>query len=168
MAPSYSSLNSIPKASSRKTPKRMYDEKTPTQRPKSFYITISCLCICVFIATVNTVIVASALPAIASALNATTTQAYWCGTVLVFAQCITQPIYGAFAEALGRKVCLVAALGIFALASLLGATARSIEWLIAARVVRPYPKSCKFRRQILIEMLTAGSRNGWRRHQRPC
>ncbi len=111
-------------------------DSIPNKRPKTFYITILCLCVCVFIATVNTIIVASALPAIATALNATTTQAYWSGTVLVFAQCIVQPIYGAFADALGRKVCLVAALAIFAAASLLGATAQSIEWLIGARVVR--------------------------------
>ncbi|KAI9647631.1 hypothetical protein NHQ30_004016 [Ciborinia camelliae] len=103
---------------------------------KSFYPTLICLCICIFIATLDSVIVAASLPAIATALKATSSQAYWCGSGFLFAQTVTQPIYGGFAETLGYKFCLLLALGIFTSASLLCALAQNIGWLIGGRVVQ--------------------------------
>ena len=115
---------------------QLSEKNAKTQKPRSFYITVLSICLCVFIATVNTINFASALPAIASSLSASTTQAFWCGTVLLFAQCIAQPIYGAAAEAFGRKTCLLVALTVFLLASLLAALAQNIQWLIAVRAVQ--------------------------------
>lgn len=80
-------------------------------------------------------IVAASLPAIASSLKATSSQAYWCGSGFLFAQTVAQPIYGGFAETFGYKFCLLLALGIFTGASLLCALAQDIGWLIGARVV---------------------------------
>ncbi|PQE16408.1 MFS multidrug transporter protein [Rutstroemia sp. NJR-2017a BVV2] len=82
------------------------------------------------------VIVAASLPAIAKSLNATSSEAYWCGSGFLFAQTVAQPIYGGFVETLGHKTCLLLALGIFTVASLLCATAQNITWLIATRVVQ--------------------------------
>ncbi|KAK5996104.1 Efflux pump FUS6-like protein [Cladobotryum mycophilum] len=107
-----------------------------SKRPKYYNIIIASLCSCVFIDTVNTINFAAALPAVATDLNATTTQAFWCGTVLLFAQCVAQPIYGALAESFGRKSCMLTALAIFTLGSLLAALAQTIEWLIAVRAVQ--------------------------------
>lgn len=112
------------------------EKRGKDRRPRSFYITIASICLCVFIASVNTINFASALPAVASSLSASTTQAFWCGTVLLFAQCIAQPIYGAAAEAFGRKECMLVALMIFALGSLLAALAQTIQWLIAVRAIQ--------------------------------
>ncbi|KAA8573407.1 hypothetical protein EYC84_004993 [Monilinia fructicola] len=103
---------------------------------RSFYPILICLCICIFIATLDTVIVAASLPAIASSLKATSSQAYWCGSGFLFAQTVAQPIYGGFAETFGYKFCLLLALGIFTGASLLCALAQDIGWLIGARVVQ--------------------------------
>lgn len=87
------------------------------------------------VATVDTIIVAAALSSIATALDATTTQAFWCGTILLFTQCVSQPIYGALAEALGRKTTAILGLALFSAGSLLGALAKDIHVLIAARAV---------------------------------
>ena len=107
------------------------------KRPNSsFLITFAGLNLCVFISTVNTINLASALPAIATDLSATTSQAFWTSIVLLFVQCVAQPIYGTLAEILGRKPCMVAALAIFALASLFAALAPNIECLIAARALQ--------------------------------
>lgn len=112
------------------------EKDSKVKKPRSFYITVTSICLCVFISSVNTINFASALPAVASSLSATTTQAFWCGTVLLFAQCIAQPVYGAATEAFGRKRCMLAALVIFVLGSLLAALAQNIRWLIAVRAVQ--------------------------------
>lgn len=100
-----------------------------------FYIGVASICFCCFIATVDTVILATALPSVTQALSATSIQAYWCGTGFLFAQTIVQPIYGTVQEIYGHKTCLIFALVVFLLASVLCATAQSIEWLVGARVV---------------------------------
>ncbi|KAF7868430.1 hypothetical protein EAF04_004962 [Stromatinia cepivora] len=107
-----------------------------TSAKVSFYPILICLCICIFIATLDTVIVAASLPAIATSLRATSSQAYWCGSGFLFAQTVAQPIYGGFAETLGYKFCLLLALGIFTGASLLCALAQNVAWLIGGRVVQ--------------------------------
>jgi MFS family permease len=106
-----------------------------SKKKTAFHPTFICLCICVFVSTLDTVIVAASLPAIASSLHATSNAAYWCGSGFLFAQTVAQPIYGGFAETFGHKSCLMAALGVFTTASLFCATAQNMKWLVAARVV---------------------------------
>ncbi|KAF2186648.1 MFS general substrate transporter [Zopfia rhizophila CBS 207.26] len=89
----------------------------------------------VFIA-VDTVIVATALPAITRAVKATSNEAYWCGTGFLFAQTVSQPLYGAFQEIVGHKRTMLFALGLFLVMSVLCATAQNVTWLVASRVVQ--------------------------------
>lgn len=104
-----------------------------------FVITFLLICVCQFLVALDLVILAAALPAIAASLNATSNEAYWCGTGYVLAQCITQPIYGTLSEIFGRRIPLLFAIFVFLLASILCARADDISWLIATRVVRcPY------------------------------
>jgi MFS family permease len=88
-----------------------------------------------FIATMDIVIVATALPAIAHGLNAQSNSAYWIGSAFLFAQAVSQPLYGTMSDLFGRKACYLFAMGVFTLASLFCALARGPGWLIAARVV---------------------------------
>ncbi|KAB5576151.1 major facilitator superfamily domain-containing protein [Coniochaeta sp. 2T2.1] len=106
------------------------------RRPSSFSVAFAGLCLCVFIATVDTIILASALPAIAADLSATTNQAFWYSVVLLFAQCVAQPVYGTLTEVFGRKRCMIAALLMFGFSSLFGALAPNIECLIVARALQ--------------------------------
>lgn len=101
-----------------------------------FIITFAIICICSFQVALDLVIVASALPAIAISLHATSNQAYWCGTGYILAQCITQPLYGTISEIFGRKLPLLFSIFVFLLSSILCARAETIQWLIATRVVR--------------------------------
>ncbi|KAK0631371.1 major facilitator superfamily domain-containing protein [Immersiella caudata] len=110
--------------------------KPPPKHPPHFRLTFLSLNLCVFLSTINTINLASALPTIASSLSATTSQAFWTSIILLFTQCITQPIYGTFCEVLGRKTCMVSALTIFTLSSLFAALAPTIESLIAARAIQ--------------------------------
>ena len=101
----------------------------------AFYVVIICLCICCFVSALDTIILSSTLPAIAASLNATTANAYWCSAAFLFAQSVVQLIYAAFSQAFDRRTCMLAALSIFTVASILCATAKDIQWLIAARTV---------------------------------
>ncbi|KAF1997494.1 MFS general substrate transporter [Amniculicola lignicola CBS 123094] len=110
------------------------DASPKTKKSKAFKAAFASVCVCSFASLLDTVIVATALPAISTSLNAPSNQAYWCGTGFLFAQAISQPVYGALSGTFGRKACLLFALGVFIIASVFCATATSIEWLIVARV----------------------------------
>jgi MFS family permease len=94
-----------------------------------------------FISIMDTVIVATALPAIASDLNAPSNAAYWMGSGCLFAQAVSQPLYGTMSSVFGRKACFVFAMATFTLASLFCAVARGVGWLIVARVVSAFSSS---------------------------
>lgn len=115
--------------------KDQYTSTTPPTKSRSFYLSVISICLCVFISTVNDINFASAVPAIAASLNASTSQAYWCSTALLFSQCVAQPICGIFAEIFGRKPAILISLAIFGLASVLAAPANNITWLITARAI---------------------------------
>lgn len=117
------------------------DQRVATTTPisQAFKIAFLCLCACNFISILDTVIVASALPAITIALDATSDEAYWCGSAFLFAQAVSQPLYGALSEVFGRKVCLIVALSLFTVSSLFCATAQNITWLVVSRVVSKFP-----------------------------
>lgn len=110
------------------------DKRYPV-RDLRFHLAFVSVCACTFIATVDTVIVATALPAITGALHATSNEAYWCGTGFLFAQTVSQPLYGAFQEVVGHKRTMLFALGLFLFMSIFCATAKTVTWLVTSRVV---------------------------------
>ncbi|KAF2119538.1 major facilitator superfamily domain-containing protein [Lophiotrema nucula] len=110
-------------------------EQYPTRNFR-FHLAFVSVCACTFIATVDTVIVATALPAITRALHATSNEAYWCGTGFLFAQTVSQPLYGAFQEVVGHKRTMMFALGLFLFMSIFCATAKNITWLVTSRVIQ--------------------------------
>jgi predicted MFS family arabinose efflux permease len=105
------------------------------KRTLSFYFAFFMLFLSLFMVALELVIVASALAAIAKDLNASSNDAYWCGTGYILAQTVSQPIYGSLSEIFGRKIMLQIAIMIFLLASILCSRAQDIYWLIATRVV---------------------------------
>ncbi|KAH8649033.1 major facilitator superfamily domain-containing protein [Xylariales sp. PMI_506] len=104
------------------------------QRNLGFHLAIVSICLVCLASTIDLVILASALPVVASSMGATSTQAYWCGTGLLLSQAISQPVYCAFQNIVGHKECMIVAICIFGVASILCATAQDIVWLIAGRV----------------------------------
>lgn len=78
----------------------------------------------------------SALPAIASDLNASVTATQGTITFYFLAFGLAQMIYGPWSDQVGRKIPVFAGLGIFGLGSVAATLAPSIEWLILARVAQ--------------------------------
>ncbi len=100
-----------------------------------FYLAFGSLCIAGLLTSMDSVIIAAALPKISEDLAATSEKSFWTGTGFLLSQAITPPLYGTLSESFGRKPCMLVALGLFTIATLFCATAQSIEWLIAARTV---------------------------------
>ncbi|PNP83704.1 hypothetical protein FNYG_02921 [Fusarium nygamai] len=110
--------------------------KKSQARYKRFWGVMSCISVLTFITSVDGVVVASVLPKISEELDATTETAFWCGTGFLMTQAIVPPLYGSFSEVFGRKACILVAVGVFLIASILFATAQNIAWLVAARVAQ--------------------------------
>lgn len=93
------------------------------------------LCLAAFIISLDITIVNVALPALVRQLGATTTDLQWVVDAynLVFAALVL--VGGSLSDRLGRKGMLLAGLGIFGAASLVGSFATTANELIAARAV---------------------------------
>jgi hypothetical protein len=126
------------------TPKNEIKSKTE-RKSLAFMLAFASIMASNFISIMDTVIVATALPAIAHGLNAKSNEAYWLGSGFLFAQAVSQPLYGTMSSVFGRKPCFVFSMALFTIASVFCATAQSLAWLIVARVVRlanfPYIKT---------------------------
>jgi MFS family permease len=103
---------------------------------RKFYLALVSLFLITFVASFNSVVLASSLPAITLDLNASSDKAFWTGTAFLVCQTVTTPIFGVLSDFLGRKIVLLANLCAFMIAAALCSTAQSIEWLVGARVVR--------------------------------
>jgi MFS family permease len=130
-------MASMPGTGSTPSTEEKMDEPVE-KKSLSFMLAYGSVMASAFISTMDTVIVATALPAIAQGLNARSNEAYWLGSGFLFAQAVSQPLYGTLSGVFGRKACFLFAMIVFTIASLFCATAQSIEWLIVARVVSSF------------------------------
>ncbi|KAL1856623.1 hypothetical protein Plec18170_003593 [Paecilomyces lecythidis] len=107
-------------------------------QPKSlkFKLTVFFLCLVTLVASMDAVIVAACLAAIAKDLQSTSVESFWMGTSFLLAQTITIPIYGTTSEIFGRKWPVLIATSIFTFGSILCGTAKNVAWLIGGRVVQ--------------------------------
>ena len=105
------------------------------KRDAKFWLAWLSLCFCILIAAMDSLIIASALPAIASEIGGTSNEAFWCATGFLLAQTVMMPLYGSLSDIFGRKVLILTALTIFLIASILCAEAQSMPWLVGSRVV---------------------------------
>ncbi|PPQ66125.1 hypothetical protein CVT26_010926 [Gymnopilus dilepis] len=88
-----------------------------------------------FLATTDATIVSTSLPTIASDLKASPMQYTWVGVAYMLTQTAFQPLYGRVSDLVGRKNILYSSIAIFAIGSALCGSAKSIDWLIAARAL---------------------------------
>ncbi|KAJ6159732.1 hypothetical protein N7497_004269 [Penicillium chrysogenum] len=107
-------------------------------KPKSlkFKLTVFFLALVTVIGSMDAVIVGSALAAIAKDLQSSSVESFWVGTSFLLSQTVTIPLYGTTSEIFGRKWPILIAISIFLVGSILCATAKTITWLIGARVVQ--------------------------------
>src|SRR5580704_8811028 len=106
-------MSTSPPSAGSSSPPSIHDpEKLSTPRKRNpfagkstrFWIAFATLCFTAFISALDAVIIAAALPAIASELKGTSNQAFWSGTAFLLAATITQPLYGTFSEIFGRRL----------------------------------------------------------------
>ncbi len=95
------------------------------------------ICLPMFLAAVDQTIVATALPAIAGTLGEVE-RVSWIVVSYLMATTIAAPVYGRLGDALGRKRLLFLALAIFMVASVACASAPTLLWLTAARVLQGF------------------------------
>ncbi|TVY35697.1 Efflux pump [Lachnellula occidentalis] len=129
-----------------------------SKKPFKFKVTVFMLCLISVVVAMDSVIVASTLPAITVALKGTSLKAFWVGTSYLLAQTVsfvspcsfkrpfgkladsnlqvTVPIYGTISNIFGRKWVMIFATGLFLFGSILCGCAQNMNWLIAARVVQ--------------------------------
>jgi len=105
------------------------------KRDARFWAAWISLCLTIFVAAMDSLIIAAALPHIATEIGGTSNEAFWCATGFLLAQTVMMPLYGSLSDIFGRKPLLLIALSIFFVASILCATAQNMPWLVAARVV---------------------------------
>jgi len=105
------------------------------KRDARFWAAWISLCLTIFVAAMDSLIIAAALPHIATELGGTSNEAFWCATGFLLAQTVMMPLYGSLSDIFGRKPLILIALSIFFVASILCATAQNMPWLVGARVV---------------------------------
>ena len=94
------------------------------------------LCLTLFLSALDITIVATALPTIASTLNATAAQYAWVGSSYTLASTSSTPIWAKFSDIFGRKSVLLVANGTFMAGSLVAALAPSVNTLIGGRILQ--------------------------------
>ncbi|KAI5206817.1 MFS general substrate transporter [Aureobasidium subglaciale] len=94
------------------------------------------LCLAQFLAAIDITIVATALPTIASSLQATSAQYTWVGSAYNLASTASTPLWAKLSDVIGRKSALLAANVLFLAGSLLAALANTILVLIGGRCLQ--------------------------------
>ena len=94
------------------------------------------LCIAVFLAAIDMVIITTALPTIARSLKADDSGYAWIGSAYLLANAAAVPFWGNVSDIFGRKPALIIANAIFMVGSLIATLAKSLGVLVAARAVQ--------------------------------
>ncbi|KAE9976142.1 hypothetical protein BLS_002222 [Venturia inaequalis] len=89
-----------------------------------------------FLAALDTVLIATALPTIAAQFNITDAGYAWVGSIYLLTFAATVPAWGGTSEIFGRKPILLLANAIFFLGSLISALAKELPMLLAGRAVQ--------------------------------
>lgn len=94
------------------------------------------LCTVIFLAALDSTIVATAAPTIAQSLNAPDTGYSWIGSSYLFAQATLIPVWGKISDIFGRKPILQIANAVFFLGSLLSGFATNLSMFLAGRTLQ--------------------------------
>ena len=111
------------------------EEERPNRTRFRIFAILSSLYVALFISAVNTTIITTALPTIATYFHSTAGYT-WVGAAYMLADTASGPVWTNFSDIWGRKVVLLAATALFMVASLLCGLATSMSMLIAGRAVQ--------------------------------
>jgi MFS family permease len=94
------------------------------------------LCIAVFLASLDTVLITTALPTIAHDFHISDSGYAWVGSAYLLSNAAFVPFWGKISDVFGRKPVLLVANAIFIAGSILSAMAPNLTALIAGRAVQ--------------------------------
>ncbi|KAK4207161.1 major facilitator superfamily domain-containing protein [Rhypophila decipiens] len=108
----------------------------PGLSKRKLVLVLIALCLAVFLAAIDAVIITPAMPTIAKDLNASDAGFAWIGSAYLLALSATAPFWSKVSDIFGRKPILIIANIIFLIGSLVAALSNSLPMLIAARAVQ--------------------------------
>ncbi|KAL8935032.1 MAG: hypothetical protein Q9216_005619 [Gyalolechia sp. 2 TL-2023] len=97
---------------------------------------MSALCIAVFLAALDTTIITTAIPTIATRFQASEADYTWIGSSYLLAAAASTPTWGKFSDIWGRKSILLVANIVFLVASLISALSVNTKMLLAGRAIQ--------------------------------
>ncbi|KAK4098330.1 MFS general substrate transporter [Parathielavia hyrcaniae] len=137
LPPSGADTKNAPTAGDTITPNAAEEPPAPPAHTTAqLTLVLVALCLAVFLAAIDSVIITPAMPTIARDLNASDAGFAWIGSSYLLALSSTSPLWSKISDIFGRKPILIVANIIFLVGSLVAALANSLGMLIAARVVQ--------------------------------
>jgi EmrB/QacA subfamily drug resistance transporter len=112
-----------------------YGDAPPRFTHQQILRVLSGILLCIFLAAIDQTVVIPAVPAMAADLNGFSHLAWIVSAYLLTSTAMT-PIYGKLSDIYGRRLLLLVALAVFAIASALCAMAGSLTQLVAARALQ--------------------------------
>ena len=109
---------------------------SPGRSKGKTYLLMFALCMAVFLAALDSVIVTTALPTIAADFKVTDSEFAWIGAAYLLANASSVPFWGKVSDIFGRRPILLIANAIFLVGSLISALSTSITMLIVGRAVQ--------------------------------
>ncbi|KAF2720421.1 MFS general substrate transporter [Polychaeton citri CBS 116435] len=109
---------------------------TSRKKPWSFYLAFLSLVLMVLVVSLDATTLPVALPVITRKLHGTTVEAFWAGLSFILLVALTQPLYTTFSDVIGRKTPLFIAFVLFAVGSIVFATAKSMSVVILGRALQ--------------------------------
>ncbi|KAL8903699.1 MAG: hypothetical protein Q9171_007309, partial [Xanthocarpia ochracea] len=94
------------------------------------------LCIAVFLAALDTTIITTAVPTIATRFRASQADYTWIGSAYLLAAAASTPTWGKFSDIWGRKPILLVANIVFLVGSLIAALSINVKMLLAGRAIQ--------------------------------
>jgi EmrB/QacA subfamily drug resistance transporter len=108
----------------------------PPLAKRQVLVALSGLLLALFVATLSSTVVTTALPKIIGALQGTQTQYTWIVTATLLTTTATTPIWGKLADLFSKKTLVQASVAVFVLGSLAAGLSQDPGQLIAARAVQ--------------------------------
>ncbi|KAL8708329.1 MAG: hypothetical protein Q9220_006804 [cf. Caloplaca sp. 1 TL-2023] len=110
-------------------------EEPQRSKGKTLLIMLA-LCIAVFLAAIDTTIITTAVPTIATRFHASEADYTWIGSAYLLAAAASTPTWGKFSDIWGRKPILLTANVVFLIGSLIAALSINVKMLLAGRAVQ--------------------------------
>jgi len=112
------------------------DVPEPSHSKVSLVLILVALCLAVFLAAIDAVLITTALPTIAKDLGASDSGFAWIGSAYLLALAASAPFWGKVSDIFGRKPILIIANVVFMVGSLIAALSKNLAMLLAGRAVQ--------------------------------